>query len=983
MLSTNATYKLNEQNSISAEIANSTKENLGNDVAGRVEIKHRSQNMSGRIYVGRSGNEFFNQYATLGQGRTEGGLRGNVKIGNKINLQAEALYSKSDTSGAYKRGAMISLQQGFTNYLQGEIGIRHSEADVDVTDNTIDKTISFRSRITSNIPTINGLQLFGEYEQSVNKNDRRIAALGGDYRLGNWAKLYARHEFISSMNGAYALNSQQQQNNTVFGVDAAYMKNGRVYSEYRSRDAFDGRSTQASIGLQNQYQVTEGLGLTASFERVYTIEGSAANESMVVALGLDYTGSPDWKLTTNGEARFSSNGNVYLSSIGYGHRLTNEWSFLAKNTLALQKSGRGNRTLERMRVGFAYRDAATLSWNTLGRYELKLDNNNTLNEEINRVVHIGSLHSNWRAADRLVFSGRYSAKYATESTFGETTSSFLHMVSGRMIYDLTDAWDVGISTSALTDANLSSIYYGIGAEIGFVVAKNLRFAIGFNLFGFTDEDLTESEYTAKGVYLGFAYKFDEETFYDIIKKKPEEYPDLECPVCTIETFDMPTFKVPDLTIAKINLRPLVSLFYIPEEVHFSLDRSDISLKSTELIDKVVNYLYHYEEAAVVLEAHTDSRNSDRYNYFLSQRRAQAVHAYLVAAGIDTARIQLIAMGEYSLKEMKEPTIVHEAENRRVVFNIVNPSSNLRVISQVEDLQIEESELAFARYWKYLASTELNTVPDRINFRENKYQINEIHNLVLTRISAQMQKRRNLKILLTAYLENPRDLVESRVKSMMSVFENKGIDLSRIDLQIIEPDMNARDKYSFKMRNEAVFIDFIPPTSLNVITQVDDVLGRKATYVPQALKRLADIQYQRDDLILIQKGVKTNNYIPESIHFGYAKSELDHISKALLVRVAQFMLDNPQAIITLTGHTDSQSSLGRNVEFANARVKSAFDYLKTLGINATRVSLGISSSTPEPEKSEYESALNRKVTISVMNIDDITLIKHDIDVKLRR
>ena len=49
-----------------------------------------------------------------------------------------------------------------------------------------------------------------------------------------------------------------------------------------------------------------------------------------------------------------------------------------------------------------------------------------------------------------------------------------------------------------------------GVEVGAVVTTNLRVAVGFNVEGFSDQDLTGSAYTAKGFYLRMRFKFDEE-----------------------------------------------------------------------------------------------------------------------------------------------------------------------------------------------------------------------------------------------------------------------------------------------------------------------------------------------------------------------------------------------------------------------------------------------------------------------------------------
>jgi len=48
---------------------------------------------------------------------------------------------------------------------------------------------------------------------------------------------------------------------------------------------------------------------------------------------------------------------------------------------------------------------------------------------------------------------------------------------------------------------------------------------------------------------------------------------------------------------------------------------------------------------VTIEGHTDSIGSDSYNQRLSERRAQAVKAYLVSKGVAASRLETVGKGE--------------------------------------------------------------------------------------------------------------------------------------------------------------------------------------------------------------------------------------------------------------------------------------------------------------------------------------------------
>ena len=60
--------------------------------------------------------------------------------------------------------------------------------------------------------------------------------------------------------------------------------------------------------------------------------------------------------------------------------------------------------------------------------------------------------------------------------------------------------------------------YGLGAEIGHMVAKNAWLSIGYNIIGFHDADFTEARYTAQGPYLKFRIKLDQDSLKDWLKR---------------------------------------------------------------------------------------------------------------------------------------------------------------------------------------------------------------------------------------------------------------------------------------------------------------------------------------------------------------------------------------------------------------------------------------------------------------------------------
>ena len=105
-------------------------------------------------------------------------------------------------------------------------------------------------------------------------------------------------------------------------------------------------------------------------------------------------------------------------------------------------------------------------------------------------------------------------------------------------------------------------------------------------------------------------------------------------------------------------------------VYFALDKAVIQKRSFELLDEVARVLgAHPEITKIRVEGHTDSQGNDAYNKKLSQRRADAVMAYLIKKGVAVDRLEAHGFGEEVPKDTNA-TKEGRAANRRVEFTIV-------------------------------------------------------------------------------------------------------------------------------------------------------------------------------------------------------------------------------------------------------------------------------------------------------------------------
>jgi len=112
-----------------------------------------------------------------------------------------------------------------------------------------------------------------------------------------------------------------------------------------------------------------------------------------------------------------------------------------------------------------------------------------------------------------------------------------------------------------------------------------------------------------------------------------------------------------------------------DNIYFDLNKAEIRPDAAQELNKIVEVMKEYPKMVIKIEAHTDSRGSDKYNENLSDRRAKSTGNYISSQGIEAIRIEsAIGYGEKQLVNecangVKCTNQRHDA-NRRSEFIIV-------------------------------------------------------------------------------------------------------------------------------------------------------------------------------------------------------------------------------------------------------------------------------------------------------------------------
>lgn len=521
--------------------ANSSTAGPASGNAWRIEARHSTERLEARVYGQRIDENFTNTSAYAGAGRLEAGGKATYGLTPSVRLIGEGLYSKDLVTDGKRNGASLSAAWDVWPNLTLEAGVRHAEqsgagatigslvfpdagrdpisggqtlipnGSLSSTLNDPYKNTSLRLKGTYR-PTVS-TSVFAEVEQDVSDSSAKAWAVGGDYRFSEVGRLYGRSEWSTGLAGSYGLGGEGRQSATVVGVDAQYMKDGQIFSEYRLRDAIAGREAVAAVGLRNFWPVGEGIRLNTTLERVKAISGPTAPEAIAAGIGVDYTRSEIWKGSARLEWRDDDQSRSWLSTAALARKLSEDWTLLARNYFYRQNFETGDKNhQDRFQVGFAWRETATNVWNALGKYEYRHELTRTLGvDDLKAKVHVVSLDVDYHPRRPVWYAGKIAGKWRNDVLAGETSKFDGQLLQGRVIYDITNRWDVSVIGSILGENGFKNRRTGIGAEVGRVLTDNLWLSAGYNWRDLKDKDLL-TDYSSKGPFIRLRWKFDENLF---------------------------------------------------------------------------------------------------------------------------------------------------------------------------------------------------------------------------------------------------------------------------------------------------------------------------------------------------------------------------------------------------------------------------------------------------------------------------------------
>lgn len=538
-----ASARLGPHTVATAEVARSRTDTQGTGTGERFDIKHEGEALQAHVWGVHTDAGFYNTSSTQSAGSAEYGAKIGYRLNSDNRLVAEALRTANSVTGASQTGAEIRLETSLPGSARLEVGVRHSQGNgqalatsallpgVSSAANTASGTAlsttttlgtvtgetrytTARVKLSAPVPGLKGADVYGVFEQAMDGSGAREAGIGANYALTEGSKIYVRHDFSNTLTGTFNLSPSVTQYSTVAGISSTLPGHTQLFNEYRVGSAIDGRMAENALGLGKQWKFGSGIGLSASIQHIKPVSGVVADASSAVTAGMSYTGSASWKGSAQAQWQTSSTSRSWLWSGATAHRLTADWTLLNRALYSdlVNRSGGGQRRIVTLQSGAAWRPVESDVWNALGRIEYKRTVDTTLGTGLNQdeTAWTAATNINWQPAKDWIASGRYAARWVTDRASGLQSRSMTQLLGGRLMWNLNDRWDAGLQAYRMWGDGATS--HAVGAEIGYVIWKNLWLSLGYNVLGFKAADLAGDNATQRGAYLRLRFKFDENLF---------------------------------------------------------------------------------------------------------------------------------------------------------------------------------------------------------------------------------------------------------------------------------------------------------------------------------------------------------------------------------------------------------------------------------------------------------------------------------------
>jgi hypothetical protein len=492
------------------------------------EITHSGKTVDGKIYNREQEDGFgLGQQQSSETATRKFGADAAYKLNNSFTMSGQGYRQYNLATGA-TRDFIESLATYNDKRFSARTGLRYAN-----------DTLPDGSNAASVLGTLGGswktfnqrLTLRADHDQALFSNNKNAdfptrTILGADYQATKAVLLFAQEELTY---GASA-----NTNTTRAGVKATPWSGGVISSAVVNDIKENSARTFANVGLAQKWQLTPLWTVDGGLDHSQTIRKktgyqlnanvpptSGGEDFTAVSLGANYQ---EKKLTWSSrvEYRNSEIDDKWGLITGFVNEQGLNWGWTGRLQLFHTQSTFGNsRTDADLRFGLAYRPPVT-RWIILDRLDMIVtDEKSSTNSSRGRRI-VNNLNANFKPDKKTQISLQYGAKYVMETIDRNDYSGYTDLIGIEGRYDLTKDWDIGLRGNLLHSWGSSQMQYGAGMSTGYNIVRNAWISLGYNITGFTDRDFSAADYTAKGPFIRFRFKFDQNSVKEAIRWVSQE-----------------------------------------------------------------------------------------------------------------------------------------------------------------------------------------------------------------------------------------------------------------------------------------------------------------------------------------------------------------------------------------------------------------------------------------------------------------------------
>ncbi len=282
----------------------------------------------------------------------------------------------------------------------------------------------------------------------------------------------------------------------------------------------------------------------------------------------------------------------------------------------------------------------------------------------------------------------YSATKGNDGKWGSVTNAGYPINSSKddfgLIYNKT--FDGGLFSSNRPGGAGSDDIYMFDKKnavilIGTVVDKKTREPVSSAMVKLYERADNESDSVVTGKQGEFDFTLNINKDYSVAADKYGYFLSSEIDVSTRKA-GKDTIEIV-LELQRISVGEVVKL----ENIYYDFDKYNIRSDAARELNRFVSFMNKYPGLVVELRSHTDSRGSDTYNKWLSQKRAESAVAYVIKNGVGKNRITAKGFGESKpVNKCTNRVPCSEEEhqmNRRTEFVVIKQPDGMKVKSSVQ------------------------------------------------------------------------------------------------------------------------------------------------------------------------------------------------------------------------------------------------------------------------------------------------------------